>query len=41
MSNKEGEWHPYEITGDPHKCPRKRRKKTYVDEEQIRLDGLV
>ena len=37
MSNKEGEWHPYEITGDPHKCPR-RRKKPYVDQDQFRLN---
>jgi hypothetical protein len=37
MSNKEGEWHPYEITGDPHKCPR-HRKNPDVDRDQIKLD---
>jgi hypothetical protein len=26
MSNKEGEWHPYEITGDIHKCPRRQHQ---------------
>jgi hypothetical protein len=42
LSNKEGDWHPYEITGDPHKCPRRRRKEPYaVDEEQSKLDGLI
>jgi len=40
MSNKEGEWHPYEITGDPHKCPR-RRKKPYVDQDQFRLNDIT
>lgn len=39
MSNKEGEWHPYEITGDPHKCPT-HRKKPDVDRDQIRLDDM-
>ena len=39
MSNKEGEWHPYEITGDPHKCPR-HRKNPDVDRDQIRLDDM-
>ena len=41
MSNKEGDWHPYEIMGDPHKCPRKLRKKRLGDEDQIKLDDLV
>lgn len=26
MSNKEGKWHPYEITGDIHKCARRQHQ---------------
>jgi len=30
MSNKEGEWHPYEVMGDPHKCPRRRKSQLKI-----------
>jgi hypothetical protein len=35
MSNKDGEWHPYEITGDFHRCPRRGRRMHLKAEQNI------